>query len=182
MGDNTVLAVLAFVGIFVVLFGLKYLLGKLTDKAGDKIHQVINKGDLNRQNELYAQTWEWKVSTSWADIRAAIEQELANISESLPGLRIVAENESGVRVGFNFKGLRVSQGAIHYGGANNSGAGDGYEFQGDIDKTDTGVEFSFVQIKTFAGVGRCVSEMEELLALVERAVKIADPTAEEVSN
>lgn len=177
---ETALAVVVFIGIFVVIFGLRALTGKASQKIGEKAHQAMNKGDMRRQKELWDRTWTWASAVEWSDIRTALDQELAGVADALPGLKVVAEGDSTVRVGFSFTGVRLSQGAIHFGGVAGARQGGEYEFQGDLSKADDKVEFQFTQVKTLNGVARCVSEMEQLLALVERTVKTVDPAAGEV--
>lgn len=173
--DQPVLLVIV-IAIIVGLLVLKWLAGRATAKIGQKVHQAVNRGDLNRQNELWERVWTWTTTATWSDLRKALEAELT----SLPGLKIIAEGKQGLRLGFNFTGVRFSQGSIHFGGVSGMREASEYEFQAEFAKTDDGAAFQFTNIRTTDGVARCVDEMEQVLGMVERVVTTADPKAREV--
>ena len=183
--DSPVVAVLALVAFVAVIVGLRWLMGR----AGAKLHQTINRSDFNAGKQLYGRSWDWRTNVAWEAIRAAVDRELAPLQAQLPGLQIVADSaaEEHLAFGFNFKGVRVAQGSLHFGGFDGLRRGGPWEFSAGLNiaeaaATGRTVHFEFLSMKTFDGVGRCVTEMRQLLAMIERAVKTADSQATEQSG
>ena len=176
--DNP-LAWVLFVGVFVVVFGGRWLIGKASDKVAEKVHQTLNKDELARQDNLWECPRTWTTTSTWSEMRASVDEELAKVYEKLPGMRVIAEGENAIRFGFTFKGARIAQGEIQFGfGGTLSDSG--YEFQAEFSKTDNGAFFQFVEVVTGYGVGRCIAEMEELSRIVERSILSIDPNAKEI--
>jgi hypothetical protein len=169
MGQQT-LAVLAFVGIFVVVFGVRYLANRAGDKIGAKVHQTVNRADFTRQKELLGRTWKWPATASWSDIRKRLNRELGNLGRQIPGIEIQAADDSKVVLGYSLSGMRASQRILHYG----YGGGE-WEFRGAVIKSNGEIKFGFAEVNTVDGVARCVYEMEQVLNAVSKAVTGTDP-------
>jgi hypothetical protein len=186
---NNFVGLVIFVGIFVVVFGGRWLVAKVADRAGAKLHQTLNRSDHSDGNALYEGSWEWATTSPWDGMRQAVLAELAAQQALTPGLRLTKDTPGDGTLEFGYSTNEASFGDrfARFGFDNAEweftarlhavrGVADG---SGDGEGT---VHFEFLSMRTFEEVGRAVPEMKTLLALVERAVKSADPQASEAGN
>jgi hypothetical protein len=76
-------AVVAFVGIFVVVFGARWLAGKAGSKVAEKVHQTVNSDDRRTGNYLYDGVWEWTTAAPWGVVRQAALREWTALHERI---------------------------------------------------------------------------------------------------
>ncbi|MCL2848900.1 MAG: hypothetical protein FWE61_02495 [Micrococcales bacterium] len=167
--------IIGVIGFLVVIAAIWWIFNKATSAAGNAVNRTVHRKDVRRENELWNRTWGWSTTAPWCEVRSALDTEIAKMSTQFPGLRVVGEDDNAVRVGFTFEGTPGA--ALKYGVLEVKN----YEFQADLVHLDDRVTFEFAQVKNVNGAARCVSEMEQFLAAVERAVKTVDPTASEIS-
>jgi hypothetical protein len=173
-------AVVAFVGIFVVVFGARWLAGRL----GGKVHQAINRDDYSTGNGLYNGTWEWATAAPWDVVRQAALRELSALQTQTPALKIAADSPAQEHLDFAFDiGAAPASDRVARFGFDTSHP----EFTARLNFLGGGqgkrvAHFEFLSMRTLDKVARAVPEMRQLLAMVERAIKAADPLARDLTN
>jgi len=168
-----ILGVVAFIAVIALIY---WVIGKMQSAGAKAVNRAVHRKDVRRERELWDSTWQWSTSVAWPIVRAAFDRELASMASQLPDLKVIGEADNGVRIGFTFAGTRGA--VLKYG---LTGVSE-YEFQAELAQDGSTVAFEFAQVKTVDGVARCVSQMEQCLAAVERAVRTADPTAREIGT